>query len=266
MATRKNKKKSQLHIQPSIILFFIVSVLSILFILKFCRKKPFLPQKKSDFVEAYGIRIPSGYAIHGIDISVHQGNVNWDKIAAATEKNIKIDFVIIKATEGITRQDLNFKKNWQKAAHHSFKRGAYHFFLPRRDARKQAENYINTVNLEKGDIVPIIDVEKNTGISSQELIEKIKTFITIVENHYNAKPIIYTNINFYNVYLNDKFFKKYPLWISCYFEHDRFYKEFKEPWVIWQHSEKGTVKGVGNHVDFNVFNGSVSDFEKLCIP
>jgi lysozyme len=177
---------------------------------------------------------------------------------------IKVSFAFIKATEGITRQDDRFRFNWEQSNINGVIRGAYHFYYPSRDAAKQAKNFIKIVKLVKGDLPPVVDIEMENGRSAAKIREGLKIFLKQLENHYKVKPIIYTNINFYNTYLAGCF-DEYPLWIAGYFDHDRFYNEFEAPWILWQHSEKGQVDGIKGNVDFNVFKGNLEKFKKMCL-
>ncbi len=208
--------------------------------------------------------MPVGYTVHGIDVSKHQGNIDWKRVSSMKINGIQVSFVFIKATEGITRQDNKFETNWKQSAKNGLLRGAYHFYYPSRDADKQADNFIKMVKLKKGDLPPVIDIELSNGRSSDKIREGLKVFIDRIEKQYKIKPIIYTNINFYNAHLKG-YFKDYPLWIAGYFDHDRFYNEFITPWIFWQHSERGKVDGIRGNVDFNVYNGSIEKLKRMCI-
>ncbi len=222
----------------------------------------FIKEKPSPPVKSFGIIMPGGYAVHGIDVSKHQGNIDWKRVSRMKTNGIEISFAFIKATEGITRQDHLFKTNWKQSAQNGLLRGAYHFYYPSRDADKQADNFIKMVKLTKGDLPPVIDIEVSSNRSAEKIREGLKTILLRFEKHYKVKPIIYTNINFYNTFLKGNF-KEYPLWIAGYFDHDRFYNEFNTPWIIWQHSEKGRVDGIRGNVDFNVFKGNLEKLEML---
>lgn len=215
-------------------------------------------------VSSFGIIMPKGYAVHGIDVSKHQGTIDWKRVSRMNKNGISISFAFIKATEGITRQDHKFEANWKQAAQNNILRGAYHFYYPSRDADKQADNFIKTVKLSDGDLPPVVDIELSNGRSAKKITEGLKVFIERLEKHYSVKPIIYTNINFYNTYLKGSF-EEYPLWIAGYFDHDRFYNEFNTPWILWQHSERGKVDGIRGNVDFNVYKGSLEKLKNLCI-
>jgi len=221
-------------------------------------------EKPAPPVKSFGIIMPGGYAVHGIDVSKHQGDIDWKRVSRMRINGIWISFAFIKATEGITRQDNQFKTNWKQADENGLLRGAYHFYYPSRDADKQADNFIKMVKLTKGDLPPVVDIEVSNGRSAAKIREGLKIFINRLEKHYSIKPIIYTNINFYNTYLKGSF-EEYPLWIAGYFDHDRFYNEFSTSWIIWQHSEKGKVDGIKGNVDFNVFKGSLAKLQKMRI-
>ena len=72
---------------------------------------------------------PEGFEIHGIDVSHHQGRIDWEEL----KDNGMIDkypvrFVYIKATEGASIIDENFHDNFYQAREYGFTRGAYHFY------------------------------------------------------------------------------------------------------------------------------------------
>lgn len=215
-------------------------------------------------VASFGILMPSGYSVHGIDVSKHQGNIDWKRVSRMEKNNIRISFAFIKATEGITRQDDKFDKNWVQSAKNGLIRGAYHFYYPSRDAVKQADNFIKMVKLSSGDLPPVVDIEYSNGKTKKKICDDLKVFLNRLEKKYGVKPVIYTNIHFYSTYLEGSF-DSYPLWIAGYFDHDRFYNEFKTPWHFWQHSEKGKVDGIRGNVDFNVFNGDIEKLKRFCI-
>lgn len=215
-------------------------------------------------VTSFGIMMPKGYKVHGIDVSKHQGKIDWKRVSRMKKNDIRITFAFIKATEGISRQDNKFETNWKQSEQNGILRGAYHFYYPSRDADKQADNFINVVKLLKGDLPPVVDIEYSNGRSAKQIGEGLKVFTARLEKYYGVKPIIYTNINFYNTFLAGNF-DDYPLWIAGYYDHDRFYNEFITPWIIWQHSEKGKVDGIKGNVDFNVFNGSLDKLKNMTI-
>lgn len=223
-----------------------------------------LTYRKPGFVRypEFGISIPENYSIHGIDVSKYQSNISWEEVKIMKIKNIQLGFSFMKATEGIGNTDPLFKRNWKKAKENGIIRGAYHFFIASKDGRMQAENFINKVELESGDMPPVLDVEQLNGTNAVQLKKEIKKWLEIVENHYKVKPIIYTNVDFYNRNLGSEF-DAYPLWVAHYYQLEQ--PRIKRGWIFWQHSDEGRVNGINAKVDFNVFNGDSSEFINILI-
>lgn len=211
----------------------------------------------------FGIPIPSNYEIHGIDVSRYQQRISWEAVKAMQVNDVKLGFAFIKATEGNGNVDPYFKRNWKKAKEAGMVRGAYHFFIASRDGMKQAQNFMNKVVLESGDLPPVLDVEQTHGMSATVIRKEVKEWLDALESSYNVKPIIYTNVDFYNHYLKG-FFDDYPLWVAHYLQPHK--PRIRRDWHFWQHSERGKVNGITSRVDFNVFNGDSSEFRALLVP
>ncbi|HRD57324.1 MAG TPA: GH25 family lysozyme [Ferruginibacter sp.] len=211
---------------------------------------------------AFGIPIPTNYAIHGIDVSRYQKNIGWKLVKEMEIDGISIDFVFIKATEGLGGVDVQFARNWINAGEQELHRGAYHFFVPGKNGKTQAQNFIKTVKLSKGDLPPVLDIEETYGVKKEALLEQLQHWVKAVEDYYKVKPIIYTNVSFYEKYLAGTF-DHYPLWIAHYKQPGQ--PRINRHWHFWQHSETGRVNGIEAFVDFNVFNGNSIAFENLLI-
>ncbi|MEM1122373.1 MAG: GH25 family lysozyme, partial [Bacteroidota bacterium] len=191
-----------------------------------------------------------GFAVHGIDVSHHQLEINWDTVATQ-----RIDFAFIKATEGRDFQDHCFTHNWQELKRVDIKRGAYHFFHPTLSAETKAANVIRTVDRQFGDLPPVLDFEVVNDVAKEEVIQKVRTWLAIIERYYKIRPIIYTNQKLYFQYIRNNF-ADYPIWMARY--------NILEPimlaendWQFWQYGNKGSVKGINGNVDLNVFNGEL---------
>jgi lysozyme len=214
------------------------------------------------FYPGFQIEIPSGYEIHGIDVSRYQKVINWKEVKAMEVKNVKIGFVFMKATEGVGNVDEQFRRNWLNAEEQNICKGAYHFFIAGKSGKKQANNFIEIVNLKKGDLPPVIDIEQTYGVGANEIKNEITEWLTTVKKQYNVVPVIYTNIDFYKNYLQEGF-DEYPIWIAHYLQPQKPW--FNRKWSFWQHNENGRVNGIKAPVDFNVFSGDSADFENFLI-
>ena len=211
----------------------------------------------------FGIPIPAHYQIHGIDVSRYQQQISWEAVKAMQVKHIRLGFAFIKATEGNGNTDPYFKRNWKKAREAGITRGAYHYFIASKDGQKQAQNFISKVSLESGDLPPVLDVELSNGVQPEQLRREVRKWLTVMEEHYLVKPILYTNIDFYNHFLKG-YFDEYPLWVAHYLQP--YQPRIERSWIFWQHNEGGRVNGILPKVDFNVFNGDSTSFKSLLVP
>ena len=213
----------------------------------------------------YGsINYPEGYEIHGIDISHHQGHIDWEKLKShGMIDKFPVRFIMIKATEGSTQTDENFNENFQQAREYGFTRGAYHFYSVHSPAESQAQHFLSQVKLENGDLPPVLDVEhKPKQQTNDEFKTSVLQWLNIVENHYKVKPIIYTYYKFKMKYLNDSIFDQYPYWIAHYHVDS---VEYRGRWKFWQHTDAGKLPGIKGPVDLNIYNGSYYDLRQMTI-
>ena len=207
---------------------------------------------------------PQGYTVHGIDISHHQGDINWELLRnRATIDSLPVSFVFIKATEGSDIVDSRFRTNFAAARQYGIMRGAYHFYRTSTPSKKQAEHFIRHVKLESGDLPPVLDVEvKPSDVSAEQFRQGILEWLIRVEQHYKVKPILYTYHAFRQQYMNDSVFNLYPYWIAHYYVDSL---NYRGPWAFWQHSDIGQLPGIREKVDLNIFNGSYEELRAMTI-
>lgn len=207
-------------------------------------------------------RYPEGYSIRGIDISHHQGKIDWDALSAAEVDGERLRFVFVKATEGANDLDNRFNSNFKQARDNGFVRGAYHFFLPNVSARQQADNFVRRVPLEEGDLPPVLDIESTGKLTPSQLRDSALVWLRLIERRYGAKPILYTYYKFKTEYLGTPEFSKYPYWIAHYYVDTL---RYDGPWKFWQHTDRGRLKGIKGYVDINCYNGSMYDLQQLTL-
>jgi lysozyme len=212
---------------------------------------------------SFGVNLPSDFEVHGIDVSRHQRKIDWTAVSKMSHNDVSMKFAFIKASEGRTIADDYFKENWKAAKASGLMRGAYHFYRTHLSADEQASLFFRQLSkLETGDLPPVLDIEIKGGANPATMRKGLKRWLTLVENKYGVKPIIYTNYSFYKNYLNTPEFKKYPLWIAHYKTSNL--HEKMSGWHFWQHSDKGYVNGISGTVDFNVFHGKEDQLKELC--
>lgn len=194
------------------------------------------------------------YPVSGIDISAHNGNVNF--LRAADDG---VEFVWIKASEGANFKDKNFAINHSKAGLAGLKRGAYHFFRFDKDGVEQAINLLDAVGDRSLEMGVAIDVETSgnpEGFDDEEVNEKIAAMVDYL-NLRGIAPTLYCNKTDYYRYLADSF-PGHSLWI-CSFSSI----PISTDWSFWQFNHRGSVKGIKGNVDLNVFGGSREDWSEF---
>ena len=249
-----------------ILVFILPGYLAFRYVDRMCRKYLDVPLSVNVIKEQFsnmtkGANLPKGEWSYGIDISHHQPFVFWRNLKVYTDQNVRtvwkkknaiketrIDYVIMKASEGETFRDWRFKRRWKKADKFSYRRGAYHFFRPGKDAEVQAKNYISQVgDIGSDDFPPILDIEKTDGLSAETINKRALEWLQIIEKHYGRKPIIYANPYYLNNILSSEITKNYPVWVANYGVS----RPNWNGWHMWQFTDRALVRGVGC-ADLNV--------------
>ncbi len=200
--------------------------------------------------------------VRGIDVSRYQKDIDWEQLRNSNLQGSPVSFVFIKATEGKDYIDPYFNYNFFQARQSGIIRGAYHFFSTQSTAKAQAEFFCRTVQLEPGDLPPVLDVEEADDYSVQHLQCELLVWLDSVESYYDVKPIIYTSRSFKKKYLCSPRFDEYPLWIAHYYVDSLTYKG---PWQFWQHTDVGRIEGIDHYVDVNLFNGTYDQLLQMTI-
>lgn len=195
------------------------------------------------------------YPIVGIDVSSHNGEIDFDKV-----KNDGYTFVIIKASEGVDHHDSKFATNYDNARAAGMKVGAYHFFRKNTDGLNQAKNFLETIGWRKLDLPLVIDVEDWSNDKHVNDDRTQKHLDAMVDNLRSRghKVMVYTNGDGYKKYVKDGQIN-INLWLCAFKQPDKI-KHI--PHQIQQYSHWGHVKGIWGNVDLNVFNGSRQQWEK----
>ncbi|MGV6872488.1 glycoside hydrolase family 25 protein [Pseudochelatococcus sp. B33] len=207
--------------------------------------------------------VPSDYPIHGIDVSKWQGEIDWVSV-----RRSGVAFAWIKATEGGDHSDRLFLENWYAAKAAHVPRGAYHFTYWCRSAAEQVAWFIANVPVDEDALPPVLDVEWNGHsktcphkIPRARAIEKMQIMLDAMERHYGKRPVIYTDITFFEDVIKGGF-ERYPLWV-------RSIPRYPTPrfdgrrWYFWQYTAKGTIPGINGPVDRNAFFGTAHMWERF---
>lgn len=206
------------------------------------------------------------FPIQGIDVSHHQGEIDWRKVAALPN----VRFAIIKATEGGDFRDRRFAENWRQAKDAGLVRGAYHFFTFCRPGRDQARNVIATVPREEGTLPTAVDIEFHGNCDKvptvDELAGELNAFMDGIRGTFPQKPIFYVTQDFRDRYLkgNEPLFPEHYLWLRSISREPE--QEGCKEWSIWQFADNGILDGIEGPVDLNVLCPSEAGFSHLFAP
>jgi len=195
---------------------------------------------------------PSTGPIIGIDISHHQGSINWDQVS--TWDGHPIQFIYIKATEGATYQDNQYASYFKEAKKRGFKVGSYHYFRTTSSVADQFANFKKVAVKRKQGLIPMVDIEEKKHWNNKDFHQNLKKFLRLVEAHYGVKPMLYSVNSFYNHHLS-RGYEDYPCMIGRYGPNEPNIRH-NNPWTIWQFSETGKVKGIEKKVDIDKLNPS----------
>ncbi len=187
------------------------------------------------------------YPVRGIDVSHHQGRIDWRRVAADD-----VAFAIIKATEGGDHVDRAFALNLREARAAGLAVGAYHFFTFCRPGADQAKNFISVVPNDQPLLPPVVDIEFGGNCpqrpSPEQLNAELQAFLGPVEAAFGKTAIVYLTDEAEATYAGQ--IAARPLWLrSLLMEPDR------HDWVYWQYHNKGRVDGIVGDVDLNVLQG-----------
>lgn len=192
------------------------------------------------------------YPNQGIDISHHQGEIDWAKLPEQG-----VDFAFIKATEGGDFVDKKFSENWRAAGDAGIRRGAYHFFTLCRSGSAQADNFIATVPLDPAALPPVVDLEYLGNCSERpkmtDLTQELQNYLDKVEGHFGQPAVLYLTQEFDEAYGVTKNFDR-ALWLRSLVLEPDF---GARPWTIWQTSNFRRLDGIEGRVDWNVMQGAL---------
>ncbi|MFK8039163.1 MAG: glycoside hydrolase family 25 protein [Crocinitomicaceae bacterium] len=195
----------------------------------------------------FGAALPAHYQVLGIDVSHHQGQINWEQVSKMKIKNDSIQFVFLKLTEGVDFKDKYALVNRKALDQREVPYGGYHFYSPGKSAILQAKFFVE--NYTKSKLKPVLDIEVKGQLSVQSLNDSIIVFLNFVEQQLNVRPIIYTYESFFTDFFQTSSLAKEWFWIANYTGSSNV---FESPNVIaWQFTDKGTIDGIKEKVDLN---------------
>jgi len=213
------------------------------------------------FSDVHGelVACADGPTVDGIDVSYHNGTINWDAVADSG-----IEFAFIRVSDGIYIEDPQFERNWSEARRVGIVRGVYQFFRPQFDPIAQADLLLDKMGtLEDGDLPPVIDVERDGELSPSQVTARIHQWVDHVEAATGRTPIIYTGYYIWRDDVGSNAFANHPLWIAQYGPVCPNIPDAWSRWTFFQTTDRGTVPGIQSMVDMDLFNGDIEGLYAL---
>lgn len=185
------------------------------------------------------------YPIRGIDVSHHQGSIDWPRVARDD-----VAFVYMKATEGGDHRDRAFARHWRDARAAGLAVGAYHFFTFCRPGADQAKNFLAVVPVEPDALPPAVDLEfgGNCGKTpdAATMRAELDAFLDPVERAHGRPAVLYVTPEFLAAYADALPLR--ALWRRSILREP----DASAPWRLWQYHNRGRVDGIVGPVDLNV--------------
>ena len=197
--------------------------------------------------------------LSGIDVSKHQGSIDWKKV----KQSGKVNFAIIRAayrgyTEGKIYEDTQFLNNVKGAYNNGIKIGLYFYSsaINEQEAIEEANYVLNLINkygIKSYITYPIVfDIEdfegtRNYNLTVQERTNVAKAFCETIKNS-GYTPMIYSYTYFLQSKLNMNQLSSYEVWAADYSGKVNYYTG---KYTIWQYTDKGQIDGITGNVDLN---------------
>ena len=179
--------------------------------------------------------------LYGIDISYHNGEIDFSKIKS------KVDFVIMRAGYGnktIDSKEVKFDIYYEEAKKNNIPVGTYWYcyaYTPE-EALVEAKTFLNKVKGKKFEFPVYYDVEESEILDtgSDNVNALINTFCGELEkNNYYCG--LYSSSNYLNNLISEEVKQKYAIWVA-HWNVDK--PSYQAPWGIWQYTSDGNMDGV----------------------
>lgn len=212
--------------------------------------------------------VPAG-ALPGIDVSNHQGTIDWSLVAASGTR-----FAFAKATEGRSFVDPMYATNRAGAALSGVVFGAYHFARPddtANDAILEADHFVDVAQPQPGDLLPVLDIESTGGLTQAQVTQWILAWLDRVTERLGVRPIVYTSPHGWENRTGDTTAvvdAGYSvLWVAHWGVPSPLVPAANwggNGWTFWQYGNCGTVPGIDGCVDVDWYE--TGSFDPVTIP
>ena len=192
----------------------------------------------------------------GIDVSDWQGYINYAQV-----RDSGVEIVYIKASQGINIKDPYFEINYENAKANGLKIGFYHFLTATNteEASQQARFFASVIAGKQADCKLAMDYEIFGGVTVEESNNIAQVFLETVQNLTNKEVIVYSDLSNASNRFNRNIAENYELWLAYYGDYNdiRDAETSWERWIGLQYTDRGTVAGIRDNTDRDLFTQSI---------
>lgn len=220
-------------------------------------------------------RFDDAQKINGIDVSEHNGTIDWKKVKADGIEYafIRVGYTGYRKDKFSTNYDANYKKNLENAIDAGIKVGVYWYSqaITTSEAKAEAKKLVSVLSSYKISMPVVMDYEfagtssgrlDSSKLSKSKMTSIALTFLNEVENA-GYDGCLYANMSFLENHLDaSKISDNYTIWLAHYTTNTSYDGEFN----YWQYSSKGKVDGIKGYTDVNIyyyFSDAVSLADKV---
>ena len=189
-------------------------------------------------------------SIKGIDISNHNGNIDFTKV-----KKAGINFVMIRSSYGWFNEDSNFRNNVKGCEAVGLPYGLYHYSYARNlnEAKIEVEGLIKLAKTCNPKYPIVIDMEDADGYKSKngvnnDMCVQICEYVCLELEKAGYYAMIYANLDWLKNKINNTRLDRFDKWVAQWSSQCTYNKQYG----IWQYTSNGTVDGINGRVDMNI--------------
>lgn len=202
----------------------------------------------SDFYSYFGILKDKEPLMKGIDVSVHNGNIDWRKV-----KNAGIQFAVLRAGYGreLSQKDTRFEENYRNAKAAGIPVGAYwySYAMTEDEARLEADVFLSVIKGKQFEMPVYFDLEekKQFDLGKEKVSAIMRAFLEKVEKAGYFVGL-YGSASSLTTHTADDIKSRYTIWLAHWTEQTNYSGDYG----IWQYSSEGKVNGIIGNVDMDI--------------
>ncbi len=202
----------------------------------------------SDFYSYFGVSKVNEHLMKGIDVSVHNGSINWQKV-----KNAGIQFAILRAGYGreLSQKDARFEENYRNAKAVGIPVGAYwySYAMSEDEARLEADVFLSVIKGKQFEMPVYFDLEekKQFDLGKEKVSAIMRAFLEKVEKAGYFVGL-YGSASSLTTHTADDIKSRYTIWLAHWTEQTN----YSGAYGIWQYSSEGKVNGISGNVDIDI--------------